>query len=812
VSVAFRPVPFGRERRRRADAIAKGRNGIDFVDVADDRRTLSVYFFLAAPRETQHKHYRVTGGAQVRNLRIVEVRHAEGDDPQGRDRLEIELDRPGDFSTYRLEIAGIDDFDPLFAAIDFTFGRAPGTALDCAATPSLASVPPNEPDLNYLSKDFDSFRQLVLDRFALNVPAWTEGHVPDIGITLVELLAYAGDQLSYYQDAVATEAYLDTARLRISVRRHARLVDYRVHEGCNARACVSLETDTDIGPLAAADISFTTPILALAGDPAPSAAAVAAVPSAESYAVFEPAGSAEITAFAARSRIRLYTWGDVVRTLPQGAVSATLVDGWVQPKSGKTRARKLASLKAGDLLIFEEAIGPATGAAADADPAHRAVVRLTSVRREIDPLYDVPIVEIAWGIEDALAFPLVLSSASSDWNSTIDDVTIARGNIVLVDHGQTLDAPEDLGSVPESGEFAPVLAQAGLTFREPLDHTASAAKAFARDPRAAVPQIVSLASTLPNRPATAWTAQYDLLESGPDDAFFVVEMDDGRNAHLRFGDGYLGAQPAAGARFSARYRVGNGSSGNVGAETISHMVLRSGTIAGAKLTVRNPFAATGGTDPEPIAHVKLLAPKAHQAELVRAITTGDYVRLAESIPGVFQAAAVIRWTGNRAAIRVAIDPLGTETVSAELLATVAAELEPCRRIGHDLEIVGATYVPLDIELKVTVLPDYLRGHVAAELLQAFGNGALPDGKLAAFNPQNLGFGRAVYQSRLIAAAQAVTGVQTVRVLRLARLADRTAQSEVPDVLSLGPLEVAQLDNDPSDPERGSFRLRIGGGR
>src|SRR5882672_151088 len=77
------------------------------------------------------------------------------------------------------------------------------------------------------------------------MPEWRERHVPDIGITLVELLAYVGDYLSYYQDAVATEAYLDTARQRISVRRHARLVDYFMHEGCNARAWVCLETEKD---------------------------------------------------------------------------------------------------------------------------------------------------------------------------------------------------------------------------------------------------------------------------------------------------------------------------------------------------------------------------------------------------------------------------------------------------------------------------------------------------------------------------------------------------------------------------------------
>jgi hypothetical protein len=50
------------------------------------------------------------------------------------------------------------------------------------------------------------------------------GNSSDIGVALVELLAYVGDHLSAYQDAVATEAYLETARSRISVARHPRVI------------------------------------------------------------------------------------------------------------------------------------------------------------------------------------------------------------------------------------------------------------------------------------------------------------------------------------------------------------------------------------------------------------------------------------------------------------------------------------------------------------------------------------------------------------------------------------------------------------
>src|SRR5207253_3507646 len=93
---------------------------------------------------------------------------------------------------------------------------------------------------------------------ALIMPDWHERHAPDLGIALVELLAYTGDHLSYYQDSVATEAYLDTARRRISVRRHARLVDYQMHEGCNARTWIYIDTKKEDYELPAADLAFLT--------------------------------------------------------------------------------------------------------------------------------------------------------------------------------------------------------------------------------------------------------------------------------------------------------------------------------------------------------------------------------------------------------------------------------------------------------------------------------------------------------------------------------------------------------------------------
>ncbi len=108
--------------------------------------------------------------------------------------------------------------------------------------------------------------------------------------------------------------------------------------------------------------------------------------------------------------------------------------------------------------------------------------------------------------------------------------------------------------------------------------------------------------------AADWTARQDLLASEPDDRDLVVEIDNDGRAHLRFGDGQCGRSPDAGNSFIANYRIGCGVVGNVGAEAISHLVLKNFKFDGVSISVRNPLPAQGGEDPESIAEAKLFAP------------------------------------------------------------------------------------------------------------------------------------------------------------------------------------------------------------
>jgi predicted phage baseplate assembly protein len=338
--------------------------------------------------------------------------------------------------------------------------------------------------------------------------------------------------------------------------------------------------------------------------------------------------------------------------------------------------------------------------------------------------------------------------------------------------------------------YRPKLKEAPLTFREPLEANVPASLSLQQDVRKALPQV-----SLTGDPAPfgdpAWIAQSDLIESSSGDQHFV-----------------------AGMKFHAVYRAGEGVAGNVGAEAISRLVTRKNALSGAVTGVRNPLPAAGGVAPEPLAEVKLFAPHAFRQELQRAIIADDYAAIAQrDFSGVVQrAAATPRWNGSWYEADVAVDQFGAEQADLSLLHEIEKDLYRYRRMGHDVRVETARLVPLDIAMTVCVRPNYLRGHVKSALLDLFSARVLPDGSKGFFHPDNLSFGDGIYLSKLVALAQAVTGVESVIVTKLERLFEGPAGEIESGVLQLGPLEVAELENDPSFPEHGKFTLTVGGGR
>jgi predicted phage baseplate assembly protein len=916
------------DERRRSTARARGCNGIDSVSIGDDRHELTVMFFGDTPEGLQPANFRVEGGTRITGIAVTAVTPCPTEDPEFEGGVRLTVDEVGDLSTYRLCVVDVEGFDPRYCCIDFKFITGCDD-IDCA--PICQCPEENYPviEIDYLAKDYASFRQLMLERLSLTMPQWTERHIPDIGITLVELLAYEADRLSYQQDAAATEAYLHTARLRASVRRHARLVDYPLHDGCAARAWVCVQVGGDV-VLKADAVQFAS------GDQ-----------------IFEPVRREDISLRHAHNTIGIWTWGDHDCCLPVGATSATLVDG--EP----CKERELA-LKSGDVLIFEETVGPRTGAEADRDLTHRQAVRLMTVTPGNDPLFDQQVLEVTWAREDALRFPLCVNTRGG-FECTDLVVGVASGNVVLVEHGGRapgeplpvpVQDPTDPGCPepvcfgcqdtaapartvhypPIPKRFRPSISRVGVTQTAPFPppHVATRAQAewlrgipdrargrvialrakaarqplwqtdidylttlfgprtlgkvnlsgdpctalgilVARfdellvtklerleellahalggcllsadgegweiaqtwgenaddldpcDPRFFGPATIATlpeprdalpAITVTDRWNEVWHPRRDLLDCGPDDRYFVGETDDNGVLHLRFGDNSNGADfplPEAGsppedARAMADYRIGNGTAGNVGAETINRITISD--TSGAPIdSVRNPLPAAGGTDPEDVAGARIQAPHEARLRQLRAITAQDYADLVARLPGVQRAAATLAWTGSWYEAEVAIDALGTAVAPDWLLDDVRCSLHRYRKIGHDLSVSAAVLVPLELALCIEVKPDYITGHVRAALLKTLGSG--PGGY---FDPDRLTFGTPIRVSSIVAAAASVPGVLSADVTALERLFGPPGNALDSGVLTIRPLEVAQLDNDPTRPENGRLDLTVVGGR
>jgi Baseplate J-like protein len=769
------------ERRLTVAAPGSTVNGIDYLEVdGTDRRVLLVHFFHPLPGQTggvpatgelTRENVRIEGGTRITDIAVLDATAAE-------DVLTVTAEQVGDFSPYLLRlVSGLeedatpDGFDPWLAHVPFSFRvdcPAPG---DCRpAAPGTAPTGP-QPLLDYLVKDYEGFRRLMLDRLGTLLPDWTERNPADPVVALVEALAHTADLISYEQDAVGTEATLGTARSRISLRRHARLLDYRVHDGCNARAWLSVE----VGAGTAADgarLLADTAVLGPEPDPV----------------VFQTAY--EIRPTAARSSIPVHAWGSADAVLPAGATAATLVD---DPKT---------ALAVGDVVILEEAVDPASGLAAAADPRQRQAVRLVAVEPGHDPVEDLDVLQVRWHQADALARPLRVAARPVPGQPPVA-VAVARGNVVLADHGVRVVATLPAVDGPR---YRPVLSAGPLTFAEPFDPVAARARPAAemarRDARAALPAI-TLADDV-----AVWEPRRDLLASDGFDPGFVVETERDGATRLRFGDDTHGRAPTAGTVFAATFRVGTGTGGNVGHDVLTRLDWPVDGVTG----VTNPLPATGGTRAESMEEIRQYAPEAYRTQQ-RAVTEADWVAAALRHPQVQAAGARVRWTGSWYTVYVIVDRLGGASVTGdpEFAADLRRHLSTFRLAGYDLEIAGPVEVPLDVALSARAAPEAFRADVERALRNALGSGTRADGGRGFFHPDNFTFAQPLFVSELERAAMAVPGVESVRVTRLQRYGQAAAGEVASGVLAVADLEVIRLDDDPNFAEHGSLEITVDGG-
>jgi hypothetical protein len=838
--------------------------GIDYLEVSpDDQHKLLLHFIAKnkgssipselLERSTSASKIKIEGGVQSKKIRVNQV---IADESTAENVLAIKVenyDEPsdgvGDFGTYTLSLANMANADPMLSSVDFSFKVNCPRAFDCKTDALNTAEGTYGPRIDYQSKDYASFRRLMLDRLAITMPGWKERNPSDLAITIIELLAYAADHLSYYQDAVATEAYLGTARRRASVRRHARILDYPMHDGCNSRVWIAIDLDAGssfegiklFGPgrLDSDDVpgqlfrketslwplgqlpgdAFLTSVEGLPADRSLNSAQFE-LAIAEGAVVFEIMH--DITLRSARSRMNFYDWGEDDFCLPRGATSATL--------SNSERRIKDGDLAPGDVLIFEEVLGPSTGDPNDADRSHRHAVRLTGVEFGRDPLLEEDIIEIHWDGEDALPFDLCICNSSLNLLGNSSGISLARGNVVLADQGFTVR--EILDRPPLQGRYYPRLKYGPLTMqgysRDRLGRQVPGqdGRPALFDPRASaacamcwnMKDVQAAAKLADLGRGQLWLAQRDLLRNDRFALDFVVESEEDGSSYLRFGDNICGMRPTG--ELTAIYRIGNGGSGNIGAAAISHVFLYPLQAEDDRrlqgIRVSNPLPARGGQDTESIDQVRLYAPQAFRIQ-DRAVNESDYAEMAQRHPDVQKAIATLRWTGSWHTMFITVDRKGGLPIDQEFKEQLSVFLERFCLAGMDLEIVEPQFVPLDIILTIYVNQDCIQSDVLKTLMESFSNKSLADGRLGFFHPDNFTFNQDLYLSQVISLACQVPGVNWVDAsdngTNLFQRMGQPSSGEIRSgVIEMQSNEIVRVDNDPSSPERGMIRFFMVGGK
>ena len=828
-----------RRRERVLIEIAGGMaiNGIDFIEVLDreapadtpPQRTLLLRFLDTAP-DLPLDSYKLTGGERIVGVTIDWQTRADAPDatlaepgliawlgtvPDRQNVIVLRVSQSGDYATYRLQLvagpallAPPPGIDTVLSQVDFSFKVECPTEFDCKPQQICPKDQGDLPPLSYLAKDYTSFRRLMLDRMAQIMPDWRTRNPADLGVTLVELLAYTADRLSQAQDAVATESYLATARRRSSVRRHAKLVDYHMHDGANARVWVHLDVASDT-VLPAETQVFTR----LTGfDPVISDAKMERDARNLTPLIFETV--TEKSLFADLNTIPFYEWGDAECCLPRGATRATLEGNRLD-------------LAIGDVLIFEERLGPRTGRAADADPTKRHAVKVCAVQAGLtDTLTGVEITEIRWAEEDALPFAICVSSRLDDaaGGGLVREVSHVLGNNVLADHGETI-TDETLATVPQSHlqlvaegagdhcdpadavavppRYKPALQSRPVTQSAPVVATGSAFAATSVGLADRHAHVTLFAGSDPQ----PWQARQDLLQSFSADRHFVVEVESDGLARLRFGDDNNGKRPNSGTGFTATYRIGNGSDGNVGRDALRHAFTGLTTIR----DVRNPLPAIGGQDPEAMEEVRQAAPFAYRQQQ-RAVTPEDYADIARRYPDVQRAAATFRWNGHGHTVFVTVDRFGGRPITPEFESGLRAFLDGYRMAGYDLEVDAPRLVALELGLFLCAGRDHFRSQIREAALTELSAHSLPDGRNGLFHPDNFQFGQPVYASKISSRLMEIQGLESVEIKVFRRRGSRDPAALEDGLLTFDRLEIAQLENDPNFPERGAISIEMGGGK
>ena len=244
-----------------------------------------------------------------------------------------------------------------------------------------------------------------------------------------------------------------------------------------------------------------------------------------------------------------------------------------------------------------------------------------------------------------------------------------------------------------------------------------------------------------------WPEAPRFTAPGPGERAYTVKLDENGSATVQFGDGTHGTRlPTGSGNVEARYRVGLGTAGNVGAEQISMLLSRP---PGLK-AVTNPVAASGGTDAEAGDEARRNAPLRVRT-LDRIVSLRDFEDFAAAFTGIGKAQAVWLWDGERRMVHLTVAGTGGAPLdpNAALYRNLLAAIDSARPPYQPLRVSPGRDLRFGLTAGLWIAPEYAPERVLAAAGKALA---------AAFGFAARAFGQPVTGSEVLAALQGVAGV------------------------------------------------------
>lgn len=404
------------------------------------------------------------------------------------------------------------------------------------------------PSIDYSARDFTSIRAALIDHVKLNFPNdWQDYTESNLGICILELVAYVGDQLSFYLDRVSNEMFLPTVTQRQNAINLAALVGYvpRTTAAGSAPIRITLVSQSDATVIPAYTIFSDKN-----GEPW------------EFLVNIEiPAGRTDTKDIEVIGEV-LGAGDGTTTTYSFLTDNANLVKGSVQLSFTINAVLYTTTVKSDGTVTVP------FGGSGTLDHETGQVNLLFKTGFEPDSSTNITI--------------------TYDWNQKI---TAFQGKTRLEQF--TSDATSQQQFILSS---TPVLISPRVE-SEVISPNPNRFEVWVGDP----------GSPFGNATGTKWTRVDSLVSAGPTEQVYSVKFDDQDRAIIEFGDNLAGAIPPSGT-INVIYRTGGGTKGNIAVGFIDTTVTGQAGLLAVTTTITNFEKGSGGAERESLDEIRVNTP------------------------------------------------------------------------------------------------------------------------------------------------------------------------------------------------------------